>query len=905
MAYATKYRCEFTDDLNLDWKIDIQTDPWTGAITTLQASGDAMHITWYGDDDIMNQNIMGSKMTLKIESVTDFMFMDLFGADNLSCKVIVYQGSTVYWNGYILADNYAEPYDAPAFTISLIATDGLGILKDFKFSELSYTGRETAAKIIWDILGKVKITTFTEFVNVYEESMLSTVDDSPLDQINIADDAFNPDVDCYTVLSELLKIFNSGIRQNQGVIEIFRFDELVQPTMYGRVFTSATAKTSTTKTPLQKIARTGDVSTFYDTRGGTLMIIPQNKLITVTQDYGYRDSWIRNWQMKESTYDAGAGLYDNWSAGAGWTHISYAGKKDGIGLQYQYTQPPAAGATVNVYQTFGAYAIAETKTFMFSYDYQFFNTATTAASGIEIYVRIKSDTSNHWLKLTDSTKTIAEWDTSANTVSWTENSIEPGLSGWQNISLKMTSIPKTGTYTVTFWGPYDIGADVLMGIKNVQFYASSDELDVKRYNYDDYKNKYSWWDRFAKGYSGIPSYEDYRKDLVVNYTDKDEFVSRDYTKTNTVTGGSTGLSCCLGDITDANIANIIEQFSGALSTYTISNQYRVDTITLINGGAGDSVDITCDGVTITGVLYTTNLPTTAANFVTNYAGSYIGGGVVVTSNNANIIFTSNVLGAEFTGATSILPDVGTLDGTVALTTASHVHVTAATSDWNTRTPGSESKELLSIVADNLAAQYARQKMFIDIPIRETGQTTFLSLNGNIQDSLNVNQLLTPVRTTALWTVYQCTLVANWPYMRYTTTSAAGAGSYIYLTSNISISGSLYRYINIRYKVISGAASDGEIFYTTGSHSYSDSYRKDFTLTADGEWHVLILDMSSLTAGGTDWTDNTITNIRFDLTDAHPVVIDLDWIGFPRKFAFSRAAFDVKNREWDLTLSELI
>ena len=36
-------------------------------------------------------------------------------------------------------------------------------------------------------------------------------------------------------------------------------------------------------------------------------------------------------------------------------------------------------------------------------------------------------------------------------------------------------------------------------------------------------------------------------------------------------------------------------------------------------------------------------------------------------------------------------------------------------------------------------------------------------------------------------------------------------------------------------------------------------------------------MSSLSAGGTDWIDNTITNIRFDLTNATGVAVDIDWI----------------------------
>ena len=108
--------------------------------------------------------------------------------------------------------------------------------------------------------------------------------------------------------------------------------------------------------------------------------------------------------------------------------------------------------------------------------------------------------------------------------------------------------------------------------------------------------------------------------------------------------------------------------------------------------------------------------------------------------------------------------------------------------------------------------------------------------------------------------------------RYTTTG---------LDSNINRSfnfdGGQNQIIRIRYKVVSGTVGSGQIFYANSVHGYSGSYYKSFSLVSDTKWHTLVLDMSSLNSGGTDWVDNIITAIRFDLTDLNPVVIDLDWI----------------------------
>jgi hypothetical protein len=128
-------------------------------------------------------------------------------------------------------------------------------------------------------------------------------------------------------------------------------------------------------------------------------------------------------------------------------------------------------------------------------------------------------------------------------------------------------------------------------------------------------------------------------------------------------------------------------------------------------------------------------------------------------------------------------------------------------------------------------------------------------------------------TTSDWSAYNATLsVPSKSVVRYTSTGTDSS-----ISRGFNFSGGQNQIIRIRYKVISGTPGSGEIFYTNSVHSYDGSYFKGFTLVNDGNWHTLVLDMSSLSAGGTDWIDYNVTAIRFDLTNNNSVVIDIDWI----------------------------
>jgi hypothetical protein len=418
------------------------------------------------------------------------------------------------------------------------------------------------------------------------------------------------------------------------------------------------------------------------------------------------------------------------------------------------------------------------------------------------------------------------WQAGANKMSITEDVLD-GFSGWKTWSRRIDGIEVAGPYIVKFYALDDTDL-IYIALKNVIFtQATNKTRDV---------SGFAEWAQFYRRHKSngfkINFNNTYSYEHPTEYTEFKKITERLYSKTNSLSGPIIGYNHVLGDVTDAGIDNIIEQYKGALAT--------------------------------------TDFATATADFDTDHSADYSGGGVVVTHFNNIVIMTSAVAGTNFTGPTSITNTTGNLSGTVttvtpnaaakgqidevdnlsgtafssiditigavtkrctwntdAATTAAgfltagniaafaainitlagndsvpsdgfvftglagvanaftttvvefsptftwsldttqaaadgvarvdHITLTGSsgtanilcdgvteevkgypvpTSDWNTR-GGSESRDLLQLICDAWAAQYARQKMCIDLPVRETGQTTFLNLNGNLQDDYNI------------------------------------------------------------------------------------------------------------------------------------------------------------------------
>jgi len=90
----------------------------------------------------------------------------------------------------------------------------------------------------------------------------------------------------------------------------------------------------------------------------------------------------------------------------------------------------------------------------------------------------------------------------------------------------------------------------------------------------------------------------------------------------------------------------------------------------------------------------------------------------------------------------------------------------------------------------------------------------------------------------------------------------------------SFNPNIYKFINVRYRVLSGNAGNCEIFFNNPTYPVpSGPDRVAGALNSDGNWHILSLDMSSNSA----WDDGNITGWRFDYVTTSGVNIEIDFI----------------------------
>ncbi len=641
MAFGTKYRTEFTDFLGVDWKVDIQIDPDPGAITTLKATGSPLHIEWNSDSDDFNEPIRSSKATINVYSTTDFALNEFYSDEDFKYKVLIYYGTTLYWSGYIVSGEYSEPYDQTPYVVSIRATDGLAYLKNMLYKyetaapdDTYYNGRRMESQVLLDVLGKIGITTFTEYVNIYEESMDDAAGDSPMDQLRIDVDVFR-DMYCWEVLGEVLKKYNAIIIQRLGVMRIIRPVEVAGVTMYGRTFTAAATKSATTFTPVQYIDRTVNTSDMIQGPGSVMMIKRPAKKITCLQDYGSKESWIDNYEFTADSFDGVD--FESWTASGGAYNKAIgdyvAGEKNGIAIIDQDVLPASY-----IYQDIGLRTkLSATDLLTIEFEYAFYNNTAgvinNATVGIDIYQ------TKH---LHDDDGTYCEWSAVLGESLAFLETVNIGWTGWKSYKRQVLGIEESTDMRVMLYGDLNnTGGDLYVCFRNIKFYASSYEIDsltIKR----KLRQRIIWHGNTG-GENSISLRPKY---YTVKYVgDAYNIVENTIEATNAINGVEREYNYILGDVTkdsggdgDTEIDNILEQFGGSLS-------YTLETLTKV-----------------------------AAKFVTDWAATYLAGGVVVTSSGAAVIFTSSVAGTNFTGNTTITGTSGDLDGGVVATQANVVAV---------------------------------------------------------------------------------------------------------------------------------------------------------------------------------------------------------------------------------------
>lgn len=170
-----------------------------------------------------NGCILGTSLEIFAECRVDGEFAELYTSDAYEYKVEVYKRQILQWTGFVSPELYAEPDIAPPYDVQIIATDGLGELKNYDFaaydrlksyqgyieSMLEHTGLALAVDVVSDL-------------QYYDEGWS---DANGLEAI-VADLSHKAGENCYDVLQAMLTSVNACITQQDGIWAVIRESDL-------------------------------------------------------------------------------------------------------------------------------------------------------------------------------------------------------------------------------------------------------------------------------------------------------------------------------------------------------------------------------------------------------------------------------------------------------------------------------------------------------------------------------------------------------------------------------------------------------------------------------------------------------------------------------------------------------
>jgi hypothetical protein len=637
MTWYPKYRCEWKDYLKLSKRVDIE-DTTNVGITTLIADGDPLTIeNLTTEDEIHGDPIKGSKLSLRVKCTVDFSLDTLYAIQDQQYRVSYYVNSVLKWQGFIFTDQYSEPYDMTPYSMVVTASDQLGILKNILFDDGAivptyYNGRMLESHIILLILAKIGLVQFTEYCNIYEVGMNNDVDDSPFDQIAIDADVFQ-DMDCYSVLGEILRKYNAIVRNIAGKMIIYRPVELSQATVYGRVFTGDTVKTGTSITPQKLINRSGSASELHDINGGTKGYKFPAKKVSTDLDCGNKKSWLDNWELQNSTFtgDILAGwAVKNWTEFGGAYPIpinkGMPGESTGMLLNGHNAYP-----TITAYmaQSFGVNTLVSSEIYIIEFDYLLYNSSLVDRAGQEIYVYLKSDNASKYLKVKDDE--YCEWSNTIDKITITDTAVQ-NTAGWVHFIRKIVGIPAAGSYTIKLCAVSNTYLDVFVAYKNIQFYTLSTTATVVRVPL--YKVTYGWWQTRRTTDPNAGGTRAGTRDIL-KYVANPEITVLHYEKTNAISGKDVPFGYILGDVrnSDVDIDNILEQFAGSLALATAATE---------------------------------TLAQAAIRFIADHGTAFTD--VTGSSSGIYLYYTANVPGTDFVSSVTFTNTSGTLNKVGSVTT---------------------------------------------------------------------------------------------------------------------------------------------------------------------------------------------------------------------------------------------
>ena len=257
--------------------------------------------------------IQGTSLSFAMREEVDFEYLKFYTSIPKKYKIEFYLATALLWTGYINTQQYSAEYKPAPNTITFMASDGLGLLKNEPFT---LTGRQTELAILMHCINKIGLGLgYSIAINMWASGM--DVTRSVLAQCYQECSNFDEN-NCYEVIEKLLGRYNATITQWEGRWHIVSSKDKKATRM---LYTSAGAYDTTAAAPtvltMGYPSQAGDVypvdsALWHEIQHGG------NK-VALVHNYGRRDSFLSNYRFELYA----SSMFTDWTKGGSVTVEQY------------------------------------------------------------------------------------------------------------------------------------------------------------------------------------------------------------------------------------------------------------------------------------------------------------------------------------------------------------------------------------------------------------------------------------------------------------------------------------------------------------------------------------------------------------------------------------------------------
>jgi len=196
MSYGLKYTVHCDNQFGGDSRqFRIYKSGYSGSDSDIDGGPDPVVVRYMGQDADVFDPIMGSEAIVTILCSTSEQYIEFSTASSKGYMGILYNDTDDYeeWYGYLVPEEYEEPYNQAPYFLTLRFTCGLGMLADIPYQEMTggfdygtvvetggdlYRGRQRLCGVLGNCLQKLYTTSQYGTYNMANHVIMELLEDS-------------------------------------------------------------------------------------------------------------------------------------------------------------------------------------------------------------------------------------------------------------------------------------------------------------------------------------------------------------------------------------------------------------------------------------------------------------------------------------------------------------------------------------------------------------------------------------------------------------------------------------------------------------------------------------------------------------------------------------------------------